>query len=231
MRYQNVKLREMLAAEYVLGTLHGAARRRFTRLLLQDAALRRVTEDWQRRLNPLAENLPPIVPPKRVWRAIQAQLSLLAPRRAGWWRSVEFWRPAALAAGLMAAALGVYLFTQPVRLATPDYMAVLSDNQAQASWVISLTRETRRLTVQAARVAPPGAEQSLELWALPASGAAPQSLGLLPADGRITLSLDRTRLQLLTRTKALAVSLEPAGGSPTGLPTGPVLYQGPWLAL
>ncbi|HEX7440087.1 MAG TPA: anti-sigma factor, partial [Caldimonas sp.] len=63
--------------------------------------------------------------------------------------------------------------------------------------------------------------RALELWALPAAGA-PRSLGLISAQGASVVQ----RSRVLKDTVALAVSLEPAGGSPTGAPTGPVLFVG-----
>ncbi len=61
----------------------------------------------------------------------------------------------------------------------------------------------------------------LELWAAAGTGA-PRSLGLISASGASVFG--RTRLP--EGTDHLAVSLEPPGGSPTGAPTGPVLYVG-----
>ena len=55
------------------------------------------------------------------------------------------------------------------------------------------------------------------------------SLGLLPAAGNATLALSTAQLAVLGNTPTLAVSVEPAGGSPTGLPTGPVIYTAPLL--
>jgi anti-sigma-K factor RskA len=63
--------------------------------------------------------------------------------------------------------------------------------------------------------------RALELWAVPAQGA-PRSLGLVQAAGATTL----LRPQLLRDTAAFAVSVEPAGGSPTGAPTGPIVSVG-----
>jgi anti-sigma-K factor RskA len=65
------------------------------------------------------------------------------------------------------------------------------------------------------------ANRSLELWSLPPQGA-PRSLGLIAADKATVVQ----RGKVLDGTAAFAVSLEPAGGSPTGAPTGPVLYVG-----
>src|SRR3989442_2452755 len=65
------------------------------------------------------------------------------------------------------------------------------------------------------------ANRALELWALPGSGA-PRSLGLISASGATVVKKGK----VLEGATGLAVSLEPAGGSPTGAPTGPVLYVG-----
>jgi len=54
----------------------------------------------------------------------------------------------------------------------------------------------------------------------------PQSLGLLPANGAIRLTIPDDLQALASANSVFAVSLEPPGGSPTGLPTGPVVAQG-----
>ena len=87
-----------------------------------------------------------------------------------------------------------------------------------------LDAESGRLTLTPVSLPPAGPDQDMELWLLP-PGEAPRSLGLLtPAGGERDLA--REDLETLAGA-ALAVSLEPAGGSPTGQPTGPVLYHGP----
>jgi anti-sigma-K factor RskA len=45
------------------------------------------------------------------------------------------------------------------------------------------------------------------------------------------IQLSKEHQALLTAPLTLAVSLEPEGGSPTGQPTGPVLYQGQLASL
>ena len=69
------------------------------------------------------------------------------------------------------------------------------------------------------------------MWVLPAEGN-PQSLGLLPVAGNSSRSTIPAGLRaLLVNAKGLAISVEPPGGSPTGLPTGPVVYQAPMVEL
>lgn len=76
------QLVDMLAAEYVLGTLRGGARRRFQQYADHDTVIRRAVEEWQRRISPLAELAEPHMPPAAVWEAIERRLGLSAARQA-----------------------------------------------------------------------------------------------------------------------------------------------------
>ncbi|HEX5055802.1 MAG TPA: hypothetical protein VFX02_04820, partial [Gammaproteobacteria bacterium] len=93
MNYSDPTLQSLLAAEYVLGSLHGAARRRFTALVAREPGLRRELEYWQRRLNPLAETLPLRKPRAQVWRNIQNRIRGGSRRPPALvWNSLVFWR-------------------------------------------------------------------------------------------------------------------------------------------
>jgi anti-sigma-K factor RskA len=87
--------------------------------------------------------------------------------------------------------------------------------------------EELRVTTIAPRPEPPAS--SYELWMLPGGNAPPVSLGLIPGTGNVALPLSAAQRTVLAQTPTLAVSLEPAGGSPTGAPTGPVLFTAPLL--
>jgi anti-sigma-K factor RskA len=76
-----------------------------------------------------------------------------------------------------------------------------------------------------------GRDYDYELWALPA-GAPPVSLGVLPATGGASRhALSSRQLDALAASMQVAVSIEPAGGSPTGQPTGPVVLTAPLSAV
>ena len=97
MNYADPELRDRLAAEYALGTLRGPARRRFERLLSGDARLRDLAEDWELRVNLLAESAPAVAPPARVWEGIAERIGpASAPVRESrlnrLWDSLGFWR-------------------------------------------------------------------------------------------------------------------------------------------
>lgn len=231
MRYDNPELRQILAGEYVLGTLQGAARRRFERLLQADLDLQQLVESWEQRLNPLAESLLPVEPPPRVWQSVQRRIAPVQLERVTLWQRVHFWRGFALVSSALAVGLFLYLLLTPRPALVPTYIAVLHDTQARPIWLISAPASFHQLTIKVLESQSLQRDQAFELWVLPRGGQAPHSLGLLPPTGSITLAVPSPVEQLLPDALGLAVSLEPAGGSPTGLPTGPVLYQGVWLSL
>ena len=234
------ELQDRLAAEYALGTLRGAARRRFERWLREDAALGLAVARWEARLAPLSAAVAPVAPPARTWSAIARQLGGPA---TGFWDSLAFWRGFALFAGGTAAALFmVTIFKAPpaplpapapivVRVPASDasvgYVAVLSDPKTEKPVIfVSAARDSDELSVRTLdpSVRVPG--KSLELWALSTSGAS-KSLGLVSDEEKGALKLASTAESSLADVPKLAVSLEPKGGSPTGAPTGPVLFTGP----
>lgn len=234
----NEKLIEKLAAEYVLGTLKAGARRRFESLLRDDPVLRRAVAEWQDRLHPIAEFAPAVTPPAHVWSAITKTIGLSPPVASSsrsFWRGLRedlsFWRGLGLTSTALAAVLVAVLATkQPEQLApATTYVAMLADDKAQP--VVVVTGDAKRRTLSVKLVAPQNiaADKSLELWAVPKEGA-PRSLGLLTAEGTITLSLpDNTTPQSIP---LLAVTLEPKGGSPNpNGPTGPILFKGVWVQI
>ena len=221
MRYDNPQLLDALAREYVLGTLRGRARARFKRVLGASLPARRAVLGWETRLAPLARAVPAVEPPQHVWTRIEAAVSSRPARPT---RGAGLWP--ALAAGLavLAVLFGSLYFTQPPEQAR--YVAVIADQTAPI-WV--LQGFTEELRVNTVNDRPIPAANSYELWMLPGGGAPPVSLGLLPVSGNAALPLDAQALAVLAQTMTLAVSLEPAGGSPTGAPTGPVLFTAPLL--
>lgn len=250
MRYENRALLERLAADYAVGALRGAARRRFERLMAEDATIAHLVEGWSARLDTLAEAAPRIEPPAGAWAAIEARIAREAApapetreRRSFWrflfgrpaialprmgtvglWYCLGFWRGVGIAAA--AIALVVYIAAAPeFGGARTTHVAVLSDSAAKPALVANLDAATGDLHIKTVDVAPLGSDQSLELWLVPPDGTPPRSLGVI-AGAEYEVQLDATDLADLAKG-ALAVSLEPAGGSPTGQVTGPVLYIGP----
>lgn len=241
MNYRDPRRRAALAAEYALGTLRGPAKRRFERLLHDDFTLREEVQRWENDLYPpLLEALPEQPPPERVWKTVNRQIRPDAVSRAktkrsasgGLWQSIGFWRGWA---ALASAALLVLVLYQPLEqpdLARkqPTHVAVLTDSANRPAWLVQVNDERTRLRVQTLHAQQREADRSFELWLLPDGERGPVSLGLLPAGGAAELALRPSARQLLSSATGMAVSLEPAGGSPEAGPTGPVLYQGPLAA-
>lgn len=225
MRYPAEQV-DRLAAEYVLGTLHGAARRRFESLMRERADVRAAVWRWERHLDGIGAGVRPHKPAERVWKKIRRRIE--APRARGT-RIGALWR--GLGVGLPVAAAAAWLAFTLLPTAAVDRMAVVAGQNAQPLWVISadLDRGVLKTEAVAAEAADPGSVY--ELWALP-EGGPPQSLGVLAADGTVAeRRLPERALTALQQSQSLAISIEPRGGSPTGLPTGPVVYQASLVTL
>ena len=244
---RNADLQQRLAAEFALGTLRGHARRRLQSWIAQEPALAEAVRDWELRLAPLAATGVPVQPPARVWRAIEERLDgVRTAAPPGIWANLGFWRNLGLVASGVATGLLIAIGViapktpepapQPVVVRLPSnemgasYVAVLADPKTQKPMlIVSAGRSSNELWVKTLDPAAHVPDRSLELWALPA-GQPPKSLGVVPRSEKMTaLKLVAAADQAFAEVPALAVSLEPPGGSPTGAPTGPVLYTGPFL--
>jgi anti-sigma-K factor RskA len=223
---------DRLAAEYVLGTLRGPARRRFEALLPAHPNMRTAVAAWQQRLVPLASSIETVEPPDRVWQGIEHRLfpdtraltSQTAAAALPWWQRLGLWR--ALSGFSTAAALALFMVASQTPAPQAPIIVVLGANpeaaQAlNASFVASVSADGRALVLKPLNELSMSPGRALELWAVPAQGA-PRSLGLVQAAGATTL----LRTQFLRDTAAFAVSVEPTGGSPTGAPTGPIVSVG-----
>lgn len=239
---RNPELIDRLAGEYVLGTLRGAARLRFARLGRENASARRALREWEGRLVPMGEALPAIVPPGRLWRAIQMRIQAdRAASARGFFESLAFWRGFGLIASGCAAALIVAFSLQkpqiiqvpvdaevPARQMQPSYIATIKDKDGYVVLLAYAARNSDELWIKKSGVKDIPGDRSFELWGLsPEKGAAPKSLGVLPPAEKGTIKLAAVADKSLADFSMLAVSLEPAGGSKSGAPTGPVLYTGP----
>jgi anti-sigma-K factor RskA len=223
---------DALAAQYALGTLSPRARRRLARIALLDPAVREALTDWELRLARLADAVTPVPPPEHVWTAVRARLRLGAAtsgtsREAGasWWSSLWFWRGLAAAAAVAALVLGLRVLAPVAESPGTAMVAVLAGGDAKPVLMATVEPGGRILSVKAVAAIALPADRSLELWALP-EGKAPRSLGLVNATGIVRIALPAPAVDAFQGVPALAISLEPAGGSTTGAPTGPVLYSG-----
>ncbi|HZZ05314.1 anti-sigma factor [Paraburkholderia sp.] len=250
------QLVDMLAAEYVLGTLRGGARRRFERYADHDTVIRQAVEEWQRRISPLAELAEPRMPPAAVWDAIERRLGLTAAREAARPRTVvekparpsgsifenlAFWRGWALGVtGLAAVAVvvavrsllpaGVTPATAPTVAQQPEtavsHVAVLNNKEAHPVMLVAWDEARSTLTLHPLGKVNLPAGRAMELWGIPANGH-PVSLGMLPDSASGRVAAG---VQKPESYEALAVSIEAPGGSPDhNAPSGPVVFSGKLL--
>ncbi|HEX4764610.1 MAG TPA: anti-sigma factor [Usitatibacter sp.] len=225
MRKVPANLAHALAAEYVLGTLRGRARERLEAIARADPQVAGIIHRWEAGLTPLADRVPPVEPPARVWERIAQRIGP-TPTSPGFRATLGFWRSFGLLAGGVASVLlAAFLYLSGGAREQPMmFVAVLTAPDAVPRMVVSMHPPG----MLRARMVKPwtGAEgKSLELWAIPEEGA-PRSLGLVDnrmGDTMMPMPPGDPRMQ---GAKQFAVSLEPAGGSPTKQPTGPVVCSG-----
>ena len=225
MRYDDPQLLEALAREYVLGLLPARSRARFARVLSFSLVARRAVTAWERRFAPLAAAVRPVEPPESAWTGIETALGLRTAPRV---RAAGIWPALAAALAIVAVLFAGLYFSQQPSVERPAYVSVVTDAATGPVWLLQAFTEARALRVSTVNPRPAPAGSSYELWMLP-DGGNPVSLGLLPEMGAAQLGLNAAQLGVLTRTMTLAVSVEPAGGSPTGLPTGPVILTAPLI--
>jgi anti-sigma-K factor RskA len=227
MDYGRSELADALAADYVIGTMRGGARRRFEALLPAHVELRRATNAWQERLLPMTAAIEPVQPSGEVWRRISDRLDRRKSVVDGAWGRLSFWR--SLTAFASVAAIGLAVLLASPGPALPPIVVVLAPSGPTASQtaaspiVASISGDGRTLVTRPLVPVSLRPDRSLELWAVPKDGTAPRSLGVLPGTSGATVAL---RGKVLADVDTLAVTDEPAGGSPTGKPTGPIVYAG-----
>ncbi len=224
---------EMLAAELAFGLLDPPELAIAERRLASDPGFVAAHRRWQDRAAGLFVDAD-IAPPAGVWDAILTRLpandpapdpSLLVRLRR--WQGAS-----AIAAMLAIVSTATLLLRVPptpiaatsVAASAPrPLIAVLASPDRPAAVAIGYDPASRRLTVLPSRLAP-GA-RATELWVIPAGGI-PHTVGVVAADGPETRAVPSAVAALITPGATLAISLEPAGGSPTGKPTGPVIVTG-----
>ena len=223
---------DRLAAEYALGTSPPRVRRRLAAIAAQDRTVASALAQWERRLAALASEVPAVTPSPHVWARVSTRLGIVAqppaaeaPAPAHWWGRIGVWRALAAASFVVAVALGVTQLARPPLPAAAPIVVVLAGADSKPALIATASRDDRFLTVKAVANTAPAAGRTFELWALQPGGA-PKSLGVIPPGAIARVPLTLPAGEALVQIPSLAVSLEPPGGSPTGEPTGPVLYSG-----
>jgi anti-sigma-K factor RskA len=222
---------DMLAAEYALGTLPAADWAAVALRAQSDTALADAIDAWELRLSPLAETVLPREAPAGVWERIEARIAADGSGNVVNLESrLRFWRAAAIAASALAASLALFLGVREFSAGQQDktLVAVLQNDPHSPAFLVSVDLDQRQLTIRTVAARPePG--KSYELWLVHDDLKTPRSLGLVGTKPVITAPTLASYAPNVIENATLAVSLEPEGGSPTGAPTGPVLWSGKLL--
>lgn len=229
MRYDDPALQDLLASEYVLGNLRGAARRRLVTLMREHAGLRRRVEHWEALMFPLIVRVPSVKAPQHLWQRIHARIS---PRAESSRMRRIWWTGFASACTLGALALALVFAFMPPRQPGFTMVAVLHDQHADVAILASWTRQQaaeRQIVLQIVAHPDMPADTSWQAWLIQSGSAAPLSLGLLSAEPHQVLTISPDAARLLPRAAAIGISVEPKGGSQSGRPSGAYLFQGPAL--
>lgn len=214
-----------LAGEYVLGTLPAEQRKQVQAQLPENIPLRDAVARWEERLLPLNTLAQPVTPSASLWRRISATLqpqakpSALPSLSRSWrlWGSLTFWRSLSAAGLTCAVLLSSTLLMRPTSV---EYVVVLVEPGSNApGWMIqAVSDDIVELIPLAGTKVPEG--QALEFWTKADAWAAPASLGLVQPGKNLRVHL--ADLPPLEANQLFELTLEPASGSPTGKPTGPI---------
>ncbi|KQY13361.1 anti-sigma factor domain-containing protein [Rhizobium sp. Root482] len=221
---------QVIAGEYVLGVLSLEDRRKVEARIVLDRAFAAMVKHWQSNLSSLDEAYEPVPPPPQVFAAVERRLFAEEERPAakagGIWNSLAFWRVLTLSAvaGLVALATFDSGILTPADRREPLVAELAGEGSASVNLLAQYDQPsgTLKVTPVAARQ---GEEKSLELWLIEGDNPA-VSLGVLPqsGDGRIVIAPEMRAK--ISEGVTLAVSIEPLGGSPTGVATGAVIAVG-----
>lgn len=224
----------LTAAEYVLGVLDAATRRRALARTQHDAAFAVDVRAWEQRLAPLLDEIAPVPVPLALWPRIQAAAGIAtdgADRayRPGWWQSLPLWRWLSVAGFAAAAASFAALFLAtrarvPVPVTPPALVATMQQDDGKVLFTATIDAASGQLVVMPLGVDIP-ADRVAELWLIPPGDKA-HSLGLIDARHARPVVVPAALRSALAAKALVAVSLEPPGGAPQGQRTGPIIAKG-----
>jgi anti-sigma-K factor RskA len=222
---------DMAAAELTLGLLDGDERAAALRRVLAEPGFAGEVERWRGYLAQLFDLWPEAAPAGDVLARVERTIDGVSdqPKRS------MAWPVAAVTASAIAASLLVVMLVRPVTTTAPVAQptvaaraapmlvaAIMPDAKGDMVKAV-YDPDSGMMRLTAASLA--GAGKSAELWVIAGDGV-PHSLGVLPRGQGMAMPVSKGMRPMMAAGSVLAVSVEPEGGSPTGLPTGPVVAKG-----
>lgn len=228
---------EVLAAEYVLRLLDPAAEAEARAREADDPAFAKRVARWRAEFSALDAEVVPVQPSDLLRRKVERRLFGGSEALAGARPGVGLWQAVAAVFAAATVALGLLVFRAdapppvfpdrpPVALpqTPPRLVTTLDAADGRAAFIVVVDQAEGTLQI-ARTVDPPPTDAEHQLWFLDDSGV-PESLGLLPDAPVFTIGVDPDTLERLREGVLMEVTREPAGGSPTGGPTGTVIGIG-----
>ncbi len=227
---------DMLAAEFVLGTLDARERASVAMRRHREPDLEALIVAWEQRLGALANEVEPVTPTAGLYERIEQTINALEKQQTGnagderasvasLNKRLRRWQWSTALASAAAMVLVAVLVFEPAQEQGPQsFVAVFQENDQQPAFMLSVDLTKREMHIRPV-TAEPMQGKSYQLWIKADSlGPTPRSVGVLNAN----LKLDRTALRdydpELLKEATFGISIEPEGGSPTGQPTGPAIH-------
>ncbi|MBD3671360.1 MAG: anti-sigma factor [Gammaproteobacteria bacterium] len=230
----NDALRDALASQYILGTLDGAARARFEKMMDSDPELRIRVQEWSHRLAPMANGLTPVEPPAKVWKQIQARTHKRRPGlllKLRFWENLNFWRRLSMATASLLVAVSVLWIVPSQQVAQKDSMMVVVNNRFdQPVWVIETSASDKMMMIKTLRDIDMGPDKTCALWLTWDDGMT-MSLGQLPEKSGM-MEMEKPPMPGRTLDKArVVVSLEPMNNYDKKTIKGPLLFSDKFVTI
>lgn len=213
LRYQNPELQDLLASNYVMGTLRGPARKRFESLMSRNESLVQRVRQWQEKMQPLHEVTPEVAPKKATWQKILGSINQVAdPMIEKLLSRLRFYKALSTVAFTCALMIAVVAYS-PWFAAKPtaaaiNYVAVLKNNEATPTMVVTLTKAGRVLRLDMLQKPEVPADRKLQLWAISREDGSTESLGTIGVEKQIETNLSKAQWGLIKNAEYLIVSVE-----------------------
>jgi anti-sigma-K factor RskA len=227
---------ETLAAEHALGVLTARERAEAEARIARDPGFAELVAAWRERLAPLLHDAPAAEPPAAVWsrveRALPANDNQAVRRRLRFWRGATIGAmglaAASLAAAVMLAVRPPLVVREPAAPGAPILNAhLMSPSNATEPMFVAAYDPARRALIVTSLVKPGADPHHVhELWIIPADGK-PHPIGMIEPGKSKAMPMPKAMAPMFAPGSAIAVSVEPPGGSPMKtVPSGPIAAMG-----
>ncbi len=228
-RYQNPEVFEQLAIEYVVGALHGRARKRFEVLMETHFYLQATVEAYEHKFAHLVELLPDAKPSSRVWENLNSYINQendsSVEKKTSWWQALFNVKSYGLVATVLI--LSAVMLFNPMTGSPIAYTAVLESNATHTTMAVTrISQADMKITIDMVKKPDIPENMQLALWCHPKGGGKPMMIGTIAASGETVIRIDKAEWQNFKNVGLLTVSLEPKNSQKNEQPSGKILLEG-----